>query len=199
LDRDRLTESRELIQESRTAYTTSLSIQHSDQLREESDTKLSALSVLVTDRENAIVVHDVRDLYNQAVNEYRVSNYEDAEQLLLQARDRWNTTNSIPNTEVEYLLQLVGRALSMKVGRSVPSTAPLYPEMSQLLNIAVNNYRKGKKLADSQKLEEARPFFAVSNEKIESFGFKPSYSIDDGIKELIKAYSIIKNSFYGNV
>lgn len=41
--------------------------------------------------------------------------------------------------------------------------------------------------------------YLVSNEKIESFGFKPSYSIDDGIKELIKAYSIIKNSFYGNV
>lgn len=41
--------------------------------------------------------------------------------------------------------------------------------------------------------------YLVSNDKIESLGFKPSYSIDDGIKELIKAYSIIKNSSYGNV
>lgn len=41
--------------------------------------------------------------------------------------------------------------------------------------------------------------YLVSNEKIESFGFKTQYSIDDGIKELIKAYSIIKNSSYGNV
>ncbi len=41
--------------------------------------------------------------------------------------------------------------------------------------------------------------YLVSNEKIESLGFKPSYSIDDGIRELIKAYSIIKNSSYGNV
>lgn len=41
--------------------------------------------------------------------------------------------------------------------------------------------------------------YLVSNERIESFGFKPQCSIDDGIKELIKAYSIIKNSFYGNV
>lgn len=41
--------------------------------------------------------------------------------------------------------------------------------------------------------------YLVSNERIESFGFKPQYSLDDGIKELIKAYSIIKNSFYGNV
>ena len=41
--------------------------------------------------------------------------------------------------------------------------------------------------------------YLVSNDRIESFGFKPQYSLDDGIKELIKAYSIIKNSFYGNV
>ena len=41
--------------------------------------------------------------------------------------------------------------------------------------------------------------YLVSNEKIENYGFKPQYSLDDGIEELIKAYSIIKNSFYGNV
>lgn len=41
--------------------------------------------------------------------------------------------------------------------------------------------------------------YLVSNAKIESFGFRPQHTIDDGIKELIKAYSIIKNSFYGNV
>ncbi len=41
--------------------------------------------------------------------------------------------------------------------------------------------------------------YLVSNERIESYGYKPQYSLDDGITELIKAYSIIKNSFYGNV
>lgn len=41
--------------------------------------------------------------------------------------------------------------------------------------------------------------YLVSNEKIESIGFKPKFSLDDGIKELIKVYSIIKNSSYGNV
>lgn len=41
--------------------------------------------------------------------------------------------------------------------------------------------------------------YLVSNEKIEKVGFRPKYSLDDGIEELIKVYSIVKNSFYGNV
>ena len=41
--------------------------------------------------------------------------------------------------------------------------------------------------------------YLVSNERIESCGFRPQYTLDDGIKELLKAYSIIKNSSYGNV
>lgn len=41
--------------------------------------------------------------------------------------------------------------------------------------------------------------YLVSNERIEGMGYKPLYSLDDGIEELIKVYSIIKNSFYGNV
>ncbi len=41
--------------------------------------------------------------------------------------------------------------------------------------------------------------YIVSNEKIERTGFKPVYSLEMGIKELIKGYSIITNGKYGNV
>ncbi len=41
--------------------------------------------------------------------------------------------------------------------------------------------------------------YVVSNEKIEKTGFKTEYSLEFGIKELIKAYNILNNSKYGNV
>jgi nucleoside-diphosphate-sugar epimerase len=41
--------------------------------------------------------------------------------------------------------------------------------------------------------------YIVSNAKIEATGFKPMYSLDFGIQELIKGYSMIRNTRYGNV
>ncbi len=41
--------------------------------------------------------------------------------------------------------------------------------------------------------------YQVSNEKLESLGWKPDYSIDDGIKELIKGYKILKPNKFTNV
>lgn len=41
--------------------------------------------------------------------------------------------------------------------------------------------------------------YIVSNAKIEATGYKPSVSLDQGIAELVKGYTMIRNSQYGNV
>jgi nucleoside-diphosphate-sugar epimerase len=41
--------------------------------------------------------------------------------------------------------------------------------------------------------------YIVSNDKIRATGFNPDVSLDDGIQELIRGYTMIKNSVYSNV
>lgn len=41
--------------------------------------------------------------------------------------------------------------------------------------------------------------YNVSNARLEATGWKPQYTLDDGIEELIKAYRIIKNQEHGNI
>jgi nucleoside-diphosphate-sugar epimerase len=41
--------------------------------------------------------------------------------------------------------------------------------------------------------------YVVSNEKIERTGYKPAFSLDDGIRELIKGFAMIRNTKYSNV
>lgn len=41
--------------------------------------------------------------------------------------------------------------------------------------------------------------YIVSNDKIEATGYKPAFSLDAGIAELIKGYRMIRNTIYSNV
>jgi nucleoside-diphosphate-sugar epimerase len=41
--------------------------------------------------------------------------------------------------------------------------------------------------------------YLVSNERIKSTGFAPRHSLDDGIRELVKTYSILRKTSLGNV
>jgi nucleoside-diphosphate-sugar epimerase len=41
--------------------------------------------------------------------------------------------------------------------------------------------------------------YIVSNEKIERTGYAPAFSLDDGIRELVKGFAMIRNSRYSNI
>lgn len=41
--------------------------------------------------------------------------------------------------------------------------------------------------------------YIVSNERLEATGWRPQYTLDDGIEELKKVYTIIKNKTYSNI
>jgi nucleoside-diphosphate-sugar epimerase len=41
--------------------------------------------------------------------------------------------------------------------------------------------------------------YIVSNDKIERTGFRPAFTLDDGIRELVKGFAMIRNNRYANV
>ena len=41
--------------------------------------------------------------------------------------------------------------------------------------------------------------YIVSNEKIERTGYRPAFSLDEGIRELIKGFAMIRNTKYSNI
>jgi nucleoside-diphosphate-sugar epimerase len=47
--------------------------------------------------------------------------------------------------------------------------------------------------------DEDKRDYIVSNEKIERTGFKPQFSLETGIRELVKGYGILNDTKYGNV
>lgn len=146
---------RDNLQRSRERINQSLSIQESASIRTESDIRLSNLGAEITRIENESVVREVRALISSGKNLYYLGNFDQAEQLLIQARNRWGVTNIEPNAEVNNWLDIINTALSMKTGRTIPVSAPLYPQMSQILSSANQLYSEGRTLMSVGKRTEA--------------------------------------------
>jgi len=141
--RQALETAREQLQRAADRFNDSLAIQESASLRADWDNRLVNLGQDISRLENEMVIRDVRNLVNNARDTYFAGNFERAEDYLLRARSRWQVTNIDENEEVIYWLGIVRGALSLRSGRVILPTAPLYPEMSQLLSEAKRNYEEG--------------------------------------------------------
>ncbi|MDR2759222.1 MAG: hypothetical protein LBB78_07575 [Spirochaetaceae bacterium] len=109
--------------------------------------------------ENDKLLQEVRDLINNVRETYFAGNFDEAENMLV----RYRTANRGENPEITYWLTLVRGARSLRSGRVIPITAPLYAEMSQLLSDAKKSYDEGvlfintdRRSAGLTKLTEAR-------------------------------------------
>lgn len=162
------TNARKSIEQASLKYKEALDHQEDQSLRESSDKKLFALGQQVNDAENKLIVAEVRKLKNQAKNEYYNGNFEKAESTLAKAKSRWAVTNGDEeDEEIKNLFAMVETALSMKTGRVIPPTAPLYPEMSQLLSIAHQYYDKGSKQIKKGNEEEGKETLDLAKKKLQ--------------------------------
>ena len=154
---------RDRVQRSSERINSSLDIQASASLRATWDSQLISLGESITRVENELIIVEVRNLVNNARASYFAGNFQTAEDNLTRARNRWRVTNPEDNEEVVYWLGIVRTALSMRSGRVISPTAPLYAEMSQLLSRAQRSYEEGVRHINAgqrsrgvEKFDEAR-------------------------------------------
>ncbi len=158
---------RDNLQRSRDRYNQSLELQESPTLRTESDRQLAALGQEITRAENEFVVREVRQLIGNGRNMYYMGNFEQAEQVFIQAQNRWRVTNIEDNPEVTDWLNIVNTALSMKTGRTIPVSAPLYPQMSQMLSNASTLYLQGRQLMAAGRRADAIEVLTSAKKKLQ--------------------------------
>jgi len=140
---------RDRIQQADNRFNNSLEIQESASLRQMRDAQLIGLGQAISAAQNEAIIAEVRSLVNNARNSYFNGNFQQAEDNLVRARNRWRVTSPDENEEVVYWLGIVRNALSMSSERVISPTAPLYPEMSQLLSQAQRNYEEGVRLVNT--------------------------------------------------
>ena len=154
LKKDDFDTARKKLQDSLSKYDESLNNQNDEVLRAETDRKLQLLGESIAKAENEIVVREVRELKTKAKDAYFNGRFDDAEKYLNQAKIRWAVTNVNEDEEVTNLLNFVNTAISMKTGREILPSAPQYPEMSQLLNIAYQYFDEGsRKIGEGNRAE----------------------------------------------
>ncbi|MDR3019411.1 MAG: hypothetical protein LBU66_00735 [Treponema sp.] len=134
---------RNAIQRASDRFNNSLEIQESASVRQYRDTQLVNLGQAIVIAENEMIITEVRNLVTNARVAYFAGNFQQAEDSLTRARNRWRVTNPEENEEVVYWISIVRGAMSARSGRIIPPTAPLFPEMSQLLSQARRNYEEG--------------------------------------------------------
>jgi hypothetical protein len=145
-------------------YDASLSVQDSDALRIENRGRFQTLEAEIVRVRQELITREVNELIERAQPEFYADNYEAAEQLLLRAQTRYAAISEEENPTVRYWLSIVRNALSLRSGRTIPFTAPLYPEMSQLLSSAGMEYAEGILLLNSRR-EEALQYFSRARQK----------------------------------
>jgi len=145
LKRENFTQARKRLQDALTKYEEALSVANDETLRSQWDKKLQDLNEKINRTENEIIVKEVRQLKTQARDAYFNGRFDDAEKYLNQAKIRWAVTNAQEDEEIVSLMNFVNTAISMQTGREILPSAPQYPEMSQLINIANQYFDSGSK------------------------------------------------------
>ncbi|GMO44513.1 MAG: hypothetical protein Ta2B_25450 [Termitinemataceae bacterium] len=165
-------------------YADSLNLQENPRLRSALMSVVVPLNAEITLAERAYVENEVQVLISSARDTYFEGNFERAEQQLVRAENRWASVSTDNHDELNYWLTIVRGALTLRSGRNIPITAPLYPEMSQLLSSAQKNYNEGVRLLSTNQRSDGIQKLTVARQKTQEVRLMFPVNQDAGILEL---------------
>jgi len=159
---------REYWEEARTRFYDALELQDDPQFRDEIDQRIVALGVEIQEARNQRIVQEVRERIQTANRLYDDEEYIAAQDELLEARRLWEETNVTENAEIERLLGLVNAALNFEDERVLTEADPLFPVLSNYLNIAQEDFERGRDLYRNDVEQEAERFLDRAERNLEN-------------------------------
>ncbi|NOY09953.1 MAG: hypothetical protein GXP33_14065 [Spirochaetes bacterium] len=167
LKAEKFSNAKEHIKLSGRAFETSLTYEENGKIRDILDKTLPELSREIVKQENLFVVREVRRFINKGRRFYGLGDFVNAEASFLKAKARWADTNPTENKEITNWLTIVRSALSIKSGREISDNNPLYTEMTQLINLATEDFLRGKELLSKGRKVEALKKLKSATDKLE--------------------------------
>jgi len=158
---------RERLEQAGYALSESLTFREDPEVRRLIDERIPALAEEILFRQNQEIIAEVRALINQGRELFFTENFIEAEQILKQAQSKWRLTHTEDDPEIELWLTRVRRALEATSGVVIEETDPLYADMIQVLNLAKEEFRKGRALYLDGERPAALEYFRQAEQKIE--------------------------------
>ncbi len=166
-NKNNLNKAENLIDDAIEKYNESLSYSENIDLRTQTEQVRYDFSNKILKAKNEIVVRESRELYNKAKSAQDSDRYDDAQTYITAAITKWSETHDDTNPEFQDFLEIVNTAVSMKTGRILLPSDPLYAEMSQLLSSAYQYFEQGSSYYKQKNYDEGKTAFSLALDNIQ--------------------------------
>lgn len=167
LSANKFEQARDKLEQAGRALAQSLNFREDAEVRRRIDNEIPALAEEIIAEQNRLIVRQVRQLINRGRELFFQEKFIEAEQTFQRAQARWLQTHTEEEPEVNNWLVRVKRALETTTGVELLIADPLYPEMTQMLNLARKDYLEARKLFEQGDRNAALELFAEAERKIE--------------------------------
>ncbi len=166
-ERNRFAQAKAQLKTASEELTKALEYEENPDLHKMVDEEFTAFDKQIMEKWKNQSIIQVRNLINNAQQDYSQLLFEDAENQLLKAQDLSNEINPAePDQEIIIWLDIVRSALSARSSREIKEEEVNYAEMTQLFNLANKDYADGVAELKKGNKEQADRLFQSARDKI---------------------------------